>query len=180
MENDSLYWKRMSSMLEKLTGMSVWYDPLWEKNFYPLGYHENSDDSDESVDLDEYNPLDWENNQNITVFVTSLARAIQAGCAREVLELIGEVKDDLKRERAGFSAWKWEQAPGIREELLDPNSDLDYNPLDYNPCIRNEHSIYFGDLARTPEEYEQAALKLISNYWEPFCGKKDFFGLSKK
>lgn len=174
MENDLLYWKRMSSMLEKLTGMSSWYDPLWERNFYPLGYHENPDDPDEPEDLDEYNPLDWENRQNITVFVTSLARAIQAGCAREVLELIGEVKDDLKRKRAGRDAWKWEQAPGIREELLDPNSDLDYNP-----CKHNEHPIYFGDLARTPEEYEQAALKLISNYWEPFCGKEDFFGLSK-
>ena len=175
MENDLLYWKRMSSMLEKLTGMSSWYDPLWERNFYPLGYHENPDDPDGAEDLDEYNPLDWENRQNITVFVTSLARAIQAGCAREVLELIGEVKDDLKRERAGRDAWKWEQAPGIREELLDPNSDLDYDPGKLN-----RYSIYFADLARTPEEYEQAALKLISNYWEPFCGKEDFFGLSKK
>ena len=161
-------------MLEKLTGMSYWYDPLWERNFYPLGYHENPDDPDGAEDLDEYNPLDWENNQNITVFVTSLARAIQAGSAREVLELIGEVKDDLKRERAGRNAWKWEQAPGIREELLEPNSDVDQDP-----CKHNEHPIY-GDLARTPEEYEQAALKLISNYWEPFCGKEDFFGLSKR
>ena len=175
MENDLLYEKRMSSMLEKLTGMSLWYDPLWEKNFYPLGYHENSDDLDGAEDLDEYNPLDWENNLNITEFVTSLARAIQAGCARKVLELIGEVKDDLKRHRDGRDAWKWEQAPGIREELLDPNSDLDYDPSKLN-----RHSIYFADLARTPEEYEQAALKLISNYWEPFCGKQDFFGLSKK
>ena len=174
MENDLLYEKRMMSMLEKLTGMSYWYDPLWEKNFYPFGYHENSDDLDEMEDL---NPLEWETNQNMTVFVTSLARAIQAGCAREVLEIIGGIKDDLKKEREGRDAWKWEQAPGIREELLDPNSDLDYNP---NPCKHNEHSIYFADLARTPEEYEQAALKLISNYWEPFCGKEDFFGLSKK
>lgn len=172
MENDLLYEKRMMSMLEKLTGMSYWYDPLWEKNFYPFGYHENSDDSDELED-----PLEWETEQNMTVFVTSLARAIQAGCAREVLEIIGGIKDDLKRERDGRDAWKWEQAPGIREELLDPNSDLDYNPC---PCKHNEHSIYFADLARTPEEYEQAALKLISNYWEPFCGKEDFFGLSKK
>ena len=171
MENDLLYEKRMMSMLEKLTGMSYWYDPLWEKNFYPFGYHENSDDLDEMEDL---NPLEWETNQNMTVFVTSLARAIQAGCAREVLEIIGGIKDDLKKEREGRDAWKWEQAPGIREELLDPNSDLDYNP-----CKHNEHPIYFGDLARTPEEYEQAALKLISNYWEPFCGKEDFFGLSK-
>ena len=92
MENDLLYWKRMSSMLEKLTGMSVWYDPLWERNFYPFGYHEE--------DLDEYNPFDWEHRQNITEFVTSLARAIQAGWAREVLELIGKVKDDLKKKRA--------------------------------------------------------------------------------
>lgn len=175
MENDLLYEKRMMSMLEKLTGMSYWYDPLWEKNFYPFGYHENSNDLDEMEDL---NPLEWETNQNMTVFVTSLARAIQAGCAREVLEIIGGIKDDLKKEREGRDAWKWEQAPGIREELLDPNSDLDYNP---NPCKHNnEHSIYFADLARTPEEYEQAALKLISNYWEPFCGKEDFFGLSKK
>ena len=172
MENDLLYEKRMRSMLEKLTGMSLWYDPLWEKNFYPFGYHENPDDLDEMEDL---NPLEWETNQNMTVFVTSLARAIQAGCAREVSEIIGGVKDDLKKEREGRDAWKWEQAPGIREELLDPNSDLDYDP-----CKHNEHSIYFADLARTPEEYEQAALKLISNYWEPFCGKEDFFGLSKK
>lgn len=158
--------------MEKLTGMSSWYDPLWERNFYPLGYHENPDDSDDVADIDECNPLDWENNQDMTVFVTSLARAIQAGCSRKVLELINEVKDDLKRARDGRDNWKWEQAPGIREELLDPNSDLDH--------AHNKQSIYFGDLARTPEEYEQAALKLISNYWEPFCGKKDFFGLSKK
>lgn len=178
MENDLLYEKRMRSMLEKLTGMSLWYDPLWEKNFYPFGYHENSDDLDEMEDLD---PFEWETNQDMTVFVTSLARAIQAVNTREVFKIIDGVKDDLREEREGDDAWKWEQAPGIREELLDPNSELDYDPSkDNDPCKHNRYSIYFADLARTPEEYEQAALKLVSNYWEPFCGKEDFFGFSKK
>lgn len=105
-----------------------------------------------------HNYLDWQRNRDTTEFVTSLARAIQSGNSIKVSELIADIKNGLKLNK---------DAQGISKELLNPNSNLDYE-LDKN-------SIYFGDLAKTPEEYEQAAFKLISNYWGPFLWRKHRF-----
>ena len=163
MEDNLLYTKRMMSMLEKLTGTACQWDPLWEKNYYPFGYQATHSSPDEPQDLDDHNYLYWRWNRDTTEFVTSLARAIQSGNSIKVSKLIADIKNGLKPNK---------DAQGISEKLLNPNSNLDYE-LD-------KDSIYFGDLAKTPEEYEQAAFKLISNYWAPFCGENtDFFNISK-
>lgn len=157
MENDLLYEKRMRSMLEKLTGAACYWDPLWEKNFCPC-------DND---DMFEVSLPDYLKDFYGTQAVTSFARAIQSVDDVEVLKLIDSIKNSLNPRK---------NAPGISDELLDPNSDLNYD--DYKDG--HKHLIYFGYLARTPEEYKQAALKLISNYWGPFYNnERDFFGLSK-